>query len=159
MTITELGAIGELVGGVAVVGSLLYVGLQIRNNTVATRAASHHAVTDSFNQFNLLLGRDPHVARVFRKGIEHRASLDPDELLQFDMLCLSVLRIHETLFYQSRVGAAERRLLVAEQRSLRATFALPGIRDWWKTNPYSFDTDFFAYAESFFPDSVETGDA
>ncbi len=29
MDIMELGAIGELVGGVAVIGSLLYVGLQI----------------------------------------------------------------------------------------------------------------------------------
>ncbi len=32
MDIMELGAIGELVGGVAVIGSLLYVGLQVRQS-------------------------------------------------------------------------------------------------------------------------------
>ena len=37
MDILELGAAGELVGGVAVVASLVYVGLQIRHNTAATR--------------------------------------------------------------------------------------------------------------------------
>jgi hypothetical protein len=36
MDILELGAIGELVGGVAVVGSLLFVGVQIRQGTRMT---------------------------------------------------------------------------------------------------------------------------
>ena len=35
--IVELGAIGELVGGMAVIGSFLYVGLQIRQNTRAVK--------------------------------------------------------------------------------------------------------------------------
>ena len=33
MDIMELGAIGELVGGVAVIASLLYVGFQVRQST------------------------------------------------------------------------------------------------------------------------------
>ncbi len=33
MDIMELGAIGELVGGLAVIGSLIYVGIQVRQNT------------------------------------------------------------------------------------------------------------------------------
>ena len=48
MDIMELGAIGELVGGVAVIASLIYVGLQLRQNTSATRAASLAARAFSF---------------------------------------------------------------------------------------------------------------
>ncbi len=33
MDIMELGAIGELVGGVAVIASLMYLGVQVRQNT------------------------------------------------------------------------------------------------------------------------------
>lgn len=40
MDITTLGAVGELVGGVAVVASLIYVGLQVHQNTVALWASS-----------------------------------------------------------------------------------------------------------------------
>ena len=40
MDIMELGAIGELVGGVAVIGSLLYVGLQVRQSNQLNRAES-----------------------------------------------------------------------------------------------------------------------
>ena len=38
MEIMELGAIGELVGGVAAIASLIYVGIQVRQSAQATRA-------------------------------------------------------------------------------------------------------------------------
>jgi len=38
MDLIELGAIGELVGGVAVIGSLIYVGIQVRHGTAAARS-------------------------------------------------------------------------------------------------------------------------
>ena len=43
MTLSDLGSIGELIGGVAVVVSLIYVALQIRQNTRAIRASSHQS--------------------------------------------------------------------------------------------------------------------
>jgi len=45
MNILELGVIGELVGGIAVVASLLFVGLQIRGNTRTSAAATPGSVT------------------------------------------------------------------------------------------------------------------
>ena len=40
MDIMELGAIGELVGGVAVIASLIYVGFQVRQSNSVARAAA-----------------------------------------------------------------------------------------------------------------------
>jgi hypothetical protein len=36
MTIQDLGALGEMAGGLAIIVSLIYVGLQIKQNTKAT---------------------------------------------------------------------------------------------------------------------------
>ena len=154
MNIMELGAIGELLGGVAVVASLVYVGLQIRQNTAATRAASHHAVTDSFNEINLSLAREPALAEVWCRGSQTRVGLSDDERIRFDLFLLSYLRVFETLFYQSQVGAAEPRLMEAEERSLESMFALPGYREWWHENPYALDATFRSYVESFFSRSA-----
>ena len=52
MDIMELGAIGELVGGVPVIGSLLYVGLQVRENTL-----SQLGKTASISQRSVRLSR------------------------------------------------------------------------------------------------------
>ena len=48
MDIMELGAIGELVGGVAVIASLIFVGLQIRHNAKAVTANTQQGLFDSF---------------------------------------------------------------------------------------------------------------
>jgi hypothetical protein len=66
MTLEELGYISQIIGLVAVFASLIFVGLQIRQNTKAIKARSHHAVTDSFNAINNLILSDPKVARIGR---------------------------------------------------------------------------------------------
>ena len=47
MDIQALSAWGELIGGVAVVASLVFVGVQVRNGTEASRAATRQAILDS----------------------------------------------------------------------------------------------------------------
>ena len=54
MNIMELGAIGELVGGVAVIGSLIYVGLQVRQSNAQAVRANQIAKSES----NRSLARD-----------------------------------------------------------------------------------------------------
>ena len=48
MDIMELGAIGELVGGVAVIASLIYVGLQVRQSTIATQVGYQRSSTNAW---------------------------------------------------------------------------------------------------------------
>ncbi len=47
MSLQDWGAIGELLGGVAIIVSLLYVGLQIKHGNQETRAATLQATLDS----------------------------------------------------------------------------------------------------------------
>ncbi len=70
----ELGAIGELVGGVAVIATLLYLALQVRQNTLETRVASSQALTDSINQVNLAISVDANRASITRRGREDYSS-------------------------------------------------------------------------------------
>ncbi|NIU08761.1 hypothetical protein GWN42_09780, partial [candidate division KSB1 bacterium] len=43
MTLTELGAIGEFVGGIAVVLTLVYLAVQIRQSTNSTRSSAYQS--------------------------------------------------------------------------------------------------------------------
>ncbi len=47
MSLQDWGAIGELIGGVAIIVSLLYVGLQIKHGNRETRAATIQAASDA----------------------------------------------------------------------------------------------------------------
>ena len=49
MTISELGSIGELIGAVATVATLLYLALQIRANT---HSAKYNAINEKLKKNN-----------------------------------------------------------------------------------------------------------
>lgn len=75
MTLEGINYISQIFAVVGVIASLIFVGYQIRQNTRALRATSHHAVTDSFNAINTLTISDPKVGRLFQLGLAGRRSL------------------------------------------------------------------------------------
>ena len=83
MTLEDLNYIAQTVGVIAILGSLVFVGVQIQHNTRALKATSHHAVTDSFNAINTLLMSDRNAARIFRLGLAGMENLDDDEPMAF----------------------------------------------------------------------------
>jgi hypothetical protein len=99
MDLEQLYYLGELVGVVAIIGSLLFVGLQMQQNTLATRAASHHATTDNLNQVNLAIAQNPELAKVWSIGLDDRKSLNDQERWQLDMVLLCYMHISDTMFY------------------------------------------------------------
>jgi tRNA pseudouridine-54 N-methylase len=56
-------AIAEIIGVVGVVGSLIFVGLEVRQSSAATRAANNAQVADSFRELNLVLASSPDLSR------------------------------------------------------------------------------------------------
>jgi hypothetical protein len=147
MSWEAISAVGEIVGAAAVVISLVYLAVQVRQNTRSARAASFHAVTDSFNQLNSLLAHDESLARIFQVGLQGLGQLDPVQRTRFEFFVLAASRIFETLFYQSRQGIGEKALWKAEEATMRSLLSNPGIREWWKSNPFRFTPEFRAYVE------------
>ena len=157
MTLAELSDISQALGGVAILASLIFVGYQIRQNTRALKATSHHAVTDSFNAINTLLITDPRVARLWRVGLADWASLDEDDRTSVSYIFLAYMRIFETLHYQYGAGVLEEKLFEAELNTLKWSFANPGVRQWWAGNPISFSTEYRAFIDGLIRDAQEKG--
>ncbi len=78
MDIIELGAIGELVGGVAVIGSLLFVGIQLRTTTKTLRAQSSYEAFSKANELNQVPISDPRLATIIN-DFEDTGVADVDE--------------------------------------------------------------------------------
>jgi hypothetical protein len=65
VSISELGSLGEFISSLIVLVTLIYLAMQIRQNAHATRAGSHHAITDALNEINHTLARDEVVAKLW----------------------------------------------------------------------------------------------
>jgi hypothetical protein len=82
----------ELVGIFAVVASLVFVGVEVRQNSVATRSATNAAVKDAFSELNLTIASSPELARAMVTLAEN-----PDDALPEDQL--RVLALWRALFH------------------------------------------------------------
>ena len=144
-----IGAVGEAVGAIAVVVTLAYLAMQIRQNTDATRAASHHAVIEALNQGNLAQARDAELAQIWVSGLKDRGVLTEVERQRFDSLCLAYFHVFDSLWYSAKVGTAERDLLLSEEKGFVYLMDSSGVYDWWEANPYAFSPEFRDYMEGF----------
>ncbi len=71
--------IAEVIGLVGIVGSLVFVGLEVRQNSVATRASTNAGVADAFRELNLVLASSPELARAVVASFDDPEKLSPEE--------------------------------------------------------------------------------
>ncbi len=148
MDLETIYYIGQTLAVLAVLASLVFVGLQVKQNTKALKATSHHAITDSFNHLNAILGTDPKAARIWRLGHMGLDNLGDDEQVSFAYLCIGYTRVFETLYFQNKNGTMDASLFETENRSLRWAMGNPGFREWWTTNPISFSDEYRQFIET-----------
>jgi hypothetical protein len=132
MEIQTVGAWGELVGGVAsliaalgVIGSLIYLGLQVKQSNQVARSQSIRDMNRDTQQFWLKMA-DPEVSRIFRRAVNDFDSLSNNHKGVAGSMLGAVFLQAATSFAvrsSSRPSQLER---------LAASFvACPGLSGWW----------------------------
>ena len=151
MTLQDLGNLGELISAIAVVISLVYLAVQIRQNTKTLRASTYQAVLDSSRADNALVLVHPHLERVYRVGRRDPTALTDEERPLFRHLLAQLLLNHEALFLQHQHGTIDEDLWRRRQVALQAFVSQPGVRQWWAGSALvrrNFDTGFQELVES-----------
>ena len=148
LTLTEWAAAGEIVGTVAVVISLLFVGYSINRNTDAVQASSENILferhTDLANQFMI----DTTLAELMVKRRNGNADLTEAEAVRWEKYELNMLDI-----WALAHSRYERELLSEDQwvtwdRYFTYMFsneseAISKAR--WEELQYGFDTEFWGH--------------
>ena len=144
MTLAELADVGELAGGVAVVASLVYLALQVRQNTRAVRGSTLHLNTDLWASLFLRLS-DQDVTQAYISGMAGQPDIKPLHYSQFYFICKSMFLALEDQFYQARQGTLDREIYAAYERATTdQLLAFPGFRIWWQQTRSTFSPSFVA---------------
>jgi hypothetical protein len=148
MTLLEWGALGELIGGIAIIGSLVYVGIQIRQNTRTVRGSTLHKVTDFWGALFLRLA-EPEVARGYAEGMAGQPDIRPAHFTQFFFICRAMFLGFENQYYQFRQGILDHATYLGYERSIQTQLlAFPGFRVWWQQSRAVFSPAFIAHVDS-----------
>jgi hypothetical protein len=141
----------EVIGVAGVVASLVFVGLEIRQNTAAVKGATYQAISDSSLQHARWFA-DNEMLLNFTVRIYEGAMLDdfkPEEnLVIFASYVMTIRRI-ENIYVQVREGLVEEEAIL-RFRPAAGYFDSPYFREFWKGWRSNVEPEFLKYFESAF---------
>ena len=147
MTLEDLGNLGDLLGGIGVIVTLVYLALQIRSNTQTVRAASLEAVVNSHSQFLDRIAADPDVSRIWFSGLWGGAELTPEEGQRLLALLASAVRRWESAFYNVQKGTIEHSSWAGLHLEYTNVFASAGAAERWPLLRLGLSREFLPFAE------------
>jgi hypothetical protein len=147
MILQELAWLGTTMSGIGVILTVIYVSIQIRNNTRAVRASAFQQVVNSFAAISFEIAKDKNLADLFLRAGRDFASLTEVERVQFTFMLLSFLRRAENVYFQTEIRTLHERHWYGIRESTKAVMAAPGARTCWTEIRNRFNPQFAAFID------------
>lgn len=130
-----LGNLGEFIGALGVVISLIYLAQQLSANSKAVRASSFNAMVQNSLRLLEQLFLDREFADFLARAQDTPLDdLDPADRIRWDAFMMAVYRHYGNLVYQHRVGALDEQMWEAYREDLKRAVATPSWRAWFEHN-------------------------
>ena len=142
----DYALIAEIVGAAAVVISLIYVGLGVRQNTDAIQVANHQALVAMDMDKNNWL-RDPEFAAIYDNARQDMDTLSPVEFRQYLTFVADTLNAWGFAFITHNNGAMDDTIWNGWDGFYRVEMETEGFQRFWNDNP-TFSPDFSSYVNS-----------
>jgi len=138
----------EIVSAVSVVVGLVFVGVQLHQNTTIQRITATQVLSAEYGQALEVLAYESEADCVYVLGINGLDNLDDAQRLRFFAMWLRIYRAAEQLQYYSTEGMVDPRIWRGFERQLQEVSALPGVQQWWALRRTWFSDQFQAFIDS-----------
>jgi hypothetical protein len=146
-TLSEAALISEIIGAVAIVFSLAFVGIQLQKNTSATKSASAIAATNSMAQWYATLGSSENNSMLFRNFMADPNSISEDQRFQVIMNFHAVILILQNNYYLANEGTFDPEMKNSISESIVVVKDYPGWKLYWKTRRALFLSGFQEFVD------------
>lgn len=142
MKLEKLSLITEIVGSIAIVVTLIFLTVEVRQNTEALNAQSRQSVLAAAQTELLFSAEHPNITSALVKS----GSLTTEDNVQIDAYFTAALRAREYAWLQYQNGTIDNDQWSTELVVIKSIFSSPRIRLWWnKLGHTYFSTDFSAF--------------
>jgi hypothetical protein len=143
-----VGAIGQMLGALGVVASLVYLATQVRQNNRASAVAAKLASTQLLSDFVDSLITDPELMDLWLRGRKNLESLNDAEHVRFFNMCLKAFWFFSAAQFQLRMGTLNDEDWSEFHAVIRFWLEGGGVRAWWqKTGRTRFGKSFVLFID------------
>ena len=148
-----LANIGEIIGAVTVVLSLIYLAVQIRQSTQAQRTENYSRALDRLAAMQSSLSQDDEFSLMFSKGAFDASKLTPPERIRFTWSLYEAFGAFEFMFHASKTDAIPDEVWKRWSAAVAWWLTFPGVQAWWNARPIPFTDSFTSFVESSLEDN------
>jgi len=141
MDLQTLANLGDFIGSLAVLVTLVYLAAQTRQTVTNARQTSLSDILERRQELMTQL-MDRSFIEVWGKGCS-RQQLDALDAQRFTSFAISFLSHVQDVYIQFKAGLIDKEVWEAERKLIAVSFNQPGFLDWWK-HGQQFVTEEFA---------------
>ena len=134
-----IGAMGEILGAAAVVATLGYLAIQVRQATKVARSATRQAVAQMTISSSSAIQGDDSLAHAL---ISPRASLSKEDLLRLEHTWFITFRNWEHIHYQFQVGLLDEDEWRGFRLQLKQLMGTRRVKEYWDRDCELFSSAF-----------------
>jgi hypothetical protein len=143
MTLESLALLSQIAGTIAVLASLIFVGLQIRQQANATRAQTEQAIAANWMALAQVIGStaEPFTAGLISTNATF-AELNDADRMRFLAAIFALFKHYENMFLQFQKGRISQDDWEPWSNHLQMYFHQPGVQTWWSLRKAAFSPVF-----------------
>ena len=146
MSLSDLASLGSFVSGFAVLISLIYLALQVRQTKRNQQIAIRHSRATRVVELHLALANSA-VAEAWLRGSGSPQEITQTELGQYNNLCRALFFHFEDSFYQREEGLLNDDAFETVVAGARLSARSPGFRAAWRLARPNFGGRFLAFMD------------
>jgi hypothetical protein len=136
-----ISAVGEIIGAAAIVITLAYLAIQVKQNSANVKLASLESMAGQWHQWSSILAGSPDLAEIVARGNHDYPSLPEEDALRYGAFIQMFFDATESYYTQiTEIGIAKDMevLKAIVRRRLRHR----GFTQWWEENAGDYESGF-----------------
>ena len=147
MSLEQLGLIADIVSAIAIVITLVYLAVQIKDSARSSRSAAVTDATTAMQAFYQELGSNPATSKLFLEAVTNPDALSQQDQFQFLMLMHSCFLGFQRSFFLAREGTLDVALRDSIGTAMHAVNRMPGMHLYWRQRKAYFQPEFVEWVE------------
>ena len=144
-----LGAIANLLTAIGVIATLIYLSIQIRQNTKAVRSSSIQNLVRSFSTTAQAVLENGYVIPLLLKANAGTDALTQEQRAQLHFWFIMTFQRFEGVYFQPDLGIVDAEVTDGFERSHIAVLASKSAQEWRANSKEIFNSGFVSYVEDF----------
>ena len=154
----KIGVLAEIIGGIAILISLLFVGIQLKENTKATRAATATATIDTMTNWYVTLGTDEESSSGFWRFLANPETMSKEEQLSHIYVFHGLFLAFQNSYFLAQDGTLDIRIHESLNQVLIGVKDQPGFHLYWKSRKSIFFKEYQDYVDSILNSNIKVSE-